>query len=221
MKTMKSNNNKKKIKEIVESFETTMKKGFMNGLILLVLEKEASHGYKIQKEIEELTLGEWKPTSSNIYPLLDSLKNKELIACIESDETGRQKKIYEITHKGKDTVKMLLQKHQLMVESIKSIVLSTLGITDVDNPAFLEELEEIISYPPFKAINANSIEEKIETLRYHKELLTQRMKMMDVNLERSEEILLSLEAKLIERSKDEHNLSSTEQISKPNFSKEA
>ena len=69
-------NNNKKIKDIVEAFDTTMKKGFMSGLILLVLQKEASHGYKIQKEIEELTLGEWKPTSSNIYPLLDSLKKK-------------------------------------------------------------------------------------------------------------------------------------------------
>jgi len=211
--------NNTKIKEIVETFDTTMKKGFMSGLILLVIQKEASHGYKIQKEIEELTLGEWKPTSSNIYPLLESLKNKELIACIESDVTGRQKKIYEITSKGQDTVKMLVQKHQNMVESIKSIVLSTLGITDVDNPSFLEDLEKIITYGPFKAITANSIEEKIETLRYHKELLKKRMTIMSVNLERSEEILTKIEDRLIER--HEHDISSTEPISKPNFTEDA
>ena len=213
--------NNKKIKEIVETFDTTMKKGFMSGLILLVLQKEASHGYKIQKEIEELTLGEWKPTSSNIYPLLESLKNKELIACIESDSTGRQKKIYEITSKGQDAVKMLVQKHQNMVESIKSIVLSTLGITDVDNPSFLEDLENIISYPPFKAITSNSIGEKIETLKYHKELLKQRMNIMSVNLERSEEILSKMETRFIEEGKSEHNLSSTEQIPNPNFTEDA
>ncbi|MHA1257172.1 MAG: PadR family transcriptional regulator, partial [Promethearchaeota archaeon] len=166
--------NNKKIEEIVEAFDTTMKKGFMSGLILLVIQKEASHGYKIQKEIEELTLGEFKPTSSNIYPLLESLKNKELIACIESDLTGRQKKIYEITQKGQDTVKMLVHKHQMMVESIKSIILSTLGITDVDNPSFLDELEKIMG-GPLKAITTNSFEEKIVTLRYHKELLKKRM----------------------------------------------
>lgn len=216
---MKSNN--KKIEEIVEAFDTTMKKGFMSGLILLVLEKEASHGYKIQKEIEELTLGEFKPTSSNIYPLLDSLKNKELIACIESDSTGRQKKIYEITQKGQDTVKMLVHKHQLMVESIKSIILSTIGITDVDNPSFLDELEKIITYGPLKAITTNSFEEKIVTLRYHKELLKQRMNMMSVNLEKSEEILLKMETRFIEEGKSEHNLSSTEQIPNPNFMEDA
>ena len=210
--------NNKKIKEIVETFDTTMKKGFMSGLILLVIQKEASHGYKIQKEIEELTLGEWKPTSSNIYPLLESLKNKELIACIESDSTGRQKKIYEITSKGQDAVKMLVQKHQNMVESIKSIVLSTLGITDVDNPSFLEDLEKIITYGPFKAITANSIEEKIETLRYHKELLKKRMTIMSVNLERSEEILTKMEDSLIES--QQHNISSTEQIPNQNFTEE-
>jgi len=217
---MKSNNDKKKIKEIVEAFETTMKKGFMSGLILLVLEKEVSHGYKIQKEIEELTLGVWKPTSSNIYPLLDSLKNKELIACIESDDTGRQKKIYEITRKGQDTLQMLLQKHQMMVESIKSIVLSTLGITDVDNPSFLEELEKMISYLPLKLITTNSIEGKIETLRYHKELLKQRIKIMNVNLERSEEILSKLEVKFTEGKNAKHNISSHEEIPKPNFTEE-
>ena len=213
--------NNKKIKDIVEAFDTTMKKGFMSGLILLVLQKEASHGYKIQKEIEELTLGEWKPTSSNIYPLLESLKNKDLISCIESDITGRQKKIYEITAKGQDAVKMLVQKHQNMVESIKSIVLSTLGITDVDNPTFMEELDKIISYPPLKAITANSFEEKIETLRYHKELLKQRMNIMSVSLEKSEEILSQMEARFIEGSKDHQNFSSTEQLSKPNFTEDA
>jgi len=210
--------NNKKIEEIVEAFDTTMKKGFMSGLILLVIQKEASHGYKIQKEIEELTLGEFKPTSSNIYPLLESLKNKELIACIESDLTGRQKKIYEITQKGQDTVKMLVHKHQMMVESIKSIILSTLGITDVDNPSFLDELEKIMG-GPLKAITTNSFEEKIVTLRYHKELLKKRMNMMSVNLEKSEEILLKMEAKFQE-SNGEHNLSSTEQIPNQNFTEE-
>jgi DNA-binding PadR family transcriptional regulator len=211
--------NNKKIEEIVEAFDTTMKKGFMSGLILLVIQKEASHGYKIQKEIEELTLGEFKPTSSNIYPLLESLKNKELIACIESDLTGRQKKIYEITQKGQDTVKMLVHKHQMMVESIKSIILSTLGITDVDNPSFLDELEKIMG-GPLKAITTNSFEEKIVTLRYHKELLKKRMNMMSVNLEKSEEILLKMEAKFQE-SNGEHNLSSTEQIPNQNFTEDA
>jgi len=210
--------NNKKIEEIVEAFDTTMKKGFMSGLILLVIQKEASHGYKIQKEIEELTLGEFKPTSSNIYPLLESLKNKELIACIESDLTGRQKKIYEITQKGQDTVKMLVHKHQMMVESIKSIILSTLGITDVDNPSFVDELEKIMG-GPLKAITTNSFEEKIVTLRYHKELLKKRMNMMSVNLEKSEEILLKMEAKFQE-SNGEHNLSSTEQIPNQNFTEE-
>ena len=210
--------NNKKIEEIVEAFDTTMKKGFMSGLILLVIQKEASHGYKIQKEIEELTLGEFKPTSSNIYPLLESLKNKELIACIESDLTGRQKKIYEITQKGQDTVKMLVHKHQMMIESIKSIILSTLGITDVDNPSFLDELEKIMG-GPLKAITTNSFEEKIVTLRYHKELLKKRMNMMSVNLEKSEEILLKMEAKFQE-SNGEHNLLSTEQIPNPNFTGE-
>ena len=58
----------------------------------------------------------------------------------------------------------------------------------------------MITYPPLKAVTADSIEEKIEILKYHKELLKQRMNIMSVNLERSEEILSKMEAKFLEES---------------------
>ncbi len=46
------------------------------------------------------------------------------------------------------------------------------------------------------------------------------MNMMSVNLEKSEEILLKMEAKFKE-SNGEHNLSSTEQIPNQNFTEDA
>ncbi|GAH60856.1 unnamed protein product [marine sediment metagenome] len=49
MKTMIKKNDYKKIEEIVDLFGVTMKKGFMSSLILLVLEKESCHGYKIKR----------------------------------------------------------------------------------------------------------------------------------------------------------------------------
>ncbi len=193
---MMETDNDHKIKEIVDNFEVAMKKGFMSGLILMVLEKEPCHGYKILKEIEKRTVGVWHPQSSNIYPLLDSISKKGLIKCVEVDESGRSKKIYDITPKGKETLKMLLQKHSMMIDSIRSIVLSTLNITDIHDPSFLEDLEKLISFPGIDLMKKDSIESKIELLKYNKEITKQRLKIMNRNLQIMDNILSKLEEKI-------------------------
>jgi len=193
---MTESSDDKKIKEIVDSFEVAMKKGFMSGLILMVLEKEPCHGYKIIKEIEKRTFGVWHPQSSNIYPLLDSIRKKGLIECIEIDESGRTKKIYDITSKGKETLKMLLQKHSMMINSIRSMLLSTLDITDIHDPSFLGDLEKLISHPGIGLMMEDSIESKIEILKYNKEMTKQRLKIMNSNLQIMDNILSKLESEL-------------------------
>ena len=194
---MTDTGNDHKIKEIVDSFDVAMKKGFMSGLILMVLEKEPCHGYKILKEIEKRTVGVWHPQSSNIYPLLDSISKKGLIKCVEVDESGRSKKIYDITPKGKETLKMLLQKHSMMIDSIRSIVLSTLDITDnIHDPSFLKDLEKLISFPGINLMKEDSIESKIELLKYNKEMTKQRLKIMKNNLQIMDNILSKLESEL-------------------------
>jgi len=192
---MTENRDGKKIREIVDNFVFAMKKGFMSGLILMVLEQEPCHGYKILKEIEKRTFGVWHPQSSNIYPLLDSISKKGLIECIEVDESGRTKKIYDITPKGKETLKMLLQKHSMMINSIRAMLLSTLDITDIHDPSFLGDLEKLISFPGIDLMmgDSHSIESKMEILRYHKEMIKQRLKIMNSNLQIIENILSKLE----------------------------
>jgi len=195
---MTESSDDKKIREIVDNFEVAMKKGFLSGLILMFLEKEPCHGYKILKEIEKRTFGVWHPRSSNIYPLLDSISKKGLIKCIEVEESGRFKKIYDITPKGKETLKMLLQKHSMMLNSIRSMMLSTLDITDIHDPSFLEDLEKLISFPGIELMmedSANSSESKMEILRYNKEMIKQRLKIMNSNLQIIENILSKLEEK--------------------------
>ncbi len=192
---MTQNNDINKIENIVDSFDNAMKKGFVSGLILFVLEKETGHGYKIAEEIDELTVGVFQPTVSTLYPLLKSLSEKGLIDCIEVDDSGRQKKIYEITSKGKETLKMIIQKHQIMTESIKSIILSTLDMTDETEPSFLEDIERLISLPQMELIGAQSPESKVEILEYHKKLLEERIKVMQKNLRAIDDILIKLEKK--------------------------
>ncbi len=197
---MTENNKTERIEEIVDSFENAMKKGFISGLILLVLEGENCHGYKIADQIRELTLDVFQPTVSTLYPLLKSLSDKGLINCVAEDNSGRQKKVYEITSKGKETLKMILQKHQIMTESIKSIILSTLDITDEKEPLFLEDIEKLIISPEMELIKQKSIESKIDALKYHRKLHEKQIEIWQKNVDMIDVILAKLENK--ERNKN-------------------
>ena len=64
--------------KIAEKFESSMKTGFISSLILIVLEKNPSYGYKIGKEIEKRTLGIWNPPSSTMYTVLKDMKKKKI-----------------------------------------------------------------------------------------------------------------------------------------------
>ena len=192
---MTKNNSTEKIEEIVDSFENAMKKGFISGLILLVLEGKKSHGYKIAEQIDKLTSSVFQPTVSTLYPLLKSLSDKGLINCVEVDDSGRKKKIYEVTSKGKETLKMILQKHQIMTESIKEIILSTLDITDETEPSFLDDIEKLIIKPEMDLIRKRSTKSKIEVLKYHKKLNEKRIEIMQKNVDMMDDILSKLEKK--------------------------
>ncbi|MFX1392951.1 MAG: PadR family transcriptional regulator [Promethearchaeota archaeon] len=192
---MTQNSDIEKLEEIVDSYDNAMKKGFISALVLLVLEKEKSYGYKIAEEINELTSQVFQPTVSTLYPLLKSLSDKALINCIDIDDSGRKKKIYEITTKGQETLKMLIQKHQMMVDSIKNMIIDTLGITDETSPSFLEDLDRLIITPQMELIKVKSIESKKDILKYHKNLLEKRIKIMRKNIKTIDNILSKLDKK--------------------------
>ena len=157
------------VEEISNKFERAMKKGFISTLILIVLDNNPSHGYQIIKDIEDRTHGMWKPTTSTIYTILDSLKEKSLIKIIQQESDDR-KISYELTPKGKETLQIMLQKEKEMRESLKSIISSSFGIPEEvmnsDQGGFP------FKGPFIKQFEGKNIEEKLEILKLRKEKLT-------------------------------------------------
>lgn len=123
------------VENIADKFEKTMKKGFVNVFVLLVLNKEPTHGYQIKKLIEERTFGVWSPTDSTMYTILKDLRDKELIRQRNPQDPDESKKVYELTQKGKTMLDLMLQREREMRESLRAIIFST---TDTDD-AFMEE----------------------------------------------------------------------------------
>ncbi|MFX0081090.1 MAG: PadR family transcriptional regulator [Candidatus Hodarchaeota archaeon] len=132
--------NSEKIDTIADAIEQSMKKGHISTLILLALEKGPSHGYNLMQVIKDDTYGVWNPTASSLYPHLSSLTEKGLIEFTTEMEGKRERKVYDITQKGKKTLKMLIERQQNMRKSLLSMIMSTIGITDSNIPDDFESL---------------------------------------------------------------------------------
>jgi len=74
-------------------------------IILKVLSQNPMHGYKLACEVEKIF--EKKPSNGALNPLFESLESNELIISMDSVESGKYKKIYSITNKGKEELEKI------------------------------------------------------------------------------------------------------------------
>ncbi len=163
-----------KLERIADDFGLQMKKGFIRALILLILNdlgNKGTYGVKIIEEIKKRTLGVWKPTPANIYPLLNSLRIKGLIKV--SGRGEKNKKKYVITPKGEKILRILIRKYQKIVQSMRSVITSVFGF-DV-NYMFEDFVNFLPNDPVFGWVDGQTIEEKLENLNYQKSLIEERI----------------------------------------------
>jgi len=180
--------------EIAEKFENAMKIGFISALILIVLEKKPSYGYNICKLIEKRTLGIWNPPSSTMYTVLKAMTGKGLISFTEKQVDGRNRKIYEVTPKGKETLRIMLEKHNVIEESIENLKTAMLGDEKGVLPKGLHKIG------PFDLIlnrlDEKSDQEKLDYLKLQKLRFSQDQARLSRILQRIEENIIHLKMKL-------------------------
>jgi len=93
-------------------FESQLLKGIAPVVVLEILSRGPMYGYELSQAIEQrsgdiLTLGK-----GTLYPLLYNLEAKKLVkGRWETAESGRQRRYYSITSKGK--AQLVRQKEQL------------------------------------------------------------------------------------------------------------
>jgi PadR family transcriptional regulator PadR len=75
-------------------------------LVLSVLAKEASYGYRIIKRINEEAQGLFVWQEGTVYPVLHKLEQEGLVrAQWQQAETGRDRRYYYITSRGRDALR--------------------------------------------------------------------------------------------------------------------
>ena len=73
-----------------------LRRGILRGLALALLSKKPMSGMELIREIEELSMGAWRPSPGTIYPLLRRLEGEGLVESVEKE--GRR--IYSLTSNG-------------------------------------------------------------------------------------------------------------------------
>ena len=88
------------------NWQSQLRKGFLNIVILNLLNKERCHGYEMVRILKE-TMG-LSLSAGNIYPILARLKNDNLIeSSTEVSNDGPPRKYFYLTETGKvELVKM-------------------------------------------------------------------------------------------------------------------
>lgn len=106
-------------------------------LILYYLSIKETHGYEIQKYIQNTGISTWsKVKSGSIYYALSKMEKKGEVELVEEKTQGsRVRRIYKITQKGKEELKKALK-----IELSKDLV--PMGTEKFISPSFLCEIDK-------------------------------------------------------------------------------
>ena len=86
---------------MTNKFEADLMRGSLDLMMLAILERGTQYGYSIQKQLREASGEKIKMSAGTMYPLLHRLENEKLIRSRWDDSSGRRRKWYLLTAKGK------------------------------------------------------------------------------------------------------------------------
>jgi len=96
-------------------------KGYIRMGVLILLNRKASHGYEIMKEINSRTKGFWQPTAGGVYPILRDLEKSGYIKGHWETQKNRRLKVYKITQSGETILKHAIVKQAQIFNNISSL----------------------------------------------------------------------------------------------------
>lgn len=76
------------------SIRDNFKKGYLEMLILILLDKEDMYGYQMSQSIIERGGGDIKIPEGSMYPTLHKLQDRKMISSYEKQVGKRQKRVY-------------------------------------------------------------------------------------------------------------------------------
>ena len=105
-----------------EKFQRDLLRGSLDLMVLSVVAEEPQYGYLIQKKIKLASGEKVKLPAGTLYPLLHRLESDKLIRSKWDKSTGRKRKWYEITAKGRKRLTAQANQWQQYADCVSSLV---------------------------------------------------------------------------------------------------
>ena len=90
----------------------------LDALVLSVVSKEDTYGYKITQEIREAM----EMSESTLYPVLRRLLKSECLTSYDREYMGRNRRYYQITKQGIDQLNVYRSEWELYKDKISSLI---------------------------------------------------------------------------------------------------
>lgn len=90
----------------------------LDALVLSVVSKEDTYGYKITQEIREAM----EMSESTLYPVLRRLMKNELLASYDQEYLGRNRRYYQITEKGREQLTIYREEWLIYKDKINMLI---------------------------------------------------------------------------------------------------
>lgn len=97
----------------------TIKMSLSKFFMLCVLCQKPMHGYEVGKEVKIRTSGSCSPAEGTIYPVLRQFEAGGYVTCASEVVSGRERKVYSITDKGRKAFQVALKEWSNMTRCLE------------------------------------------------------------------------------------------------------
>ena len=92
--------------------------GLLDALVLSVVSKEDTYGYKITQEIREAM----EMSESTLYPVLRRLQKDECLETYDMEYMGRNRRYYKVTPKGSSQLNLYKDEWRAYKKKIDKVI---------------------------------------------------------------------------------------------------
>jgi PadR family transcriptional regulator PadR len=100
-----------------------MLKGHLDLLLLAVLLPRPAHGYAIIEGLRRASGGTFDLPEGTVYPALHKLELDGLLSSEWSEETGRRRRVYAITAKGRAAFQAQQEEWSRFMQGIEAVLM--------------------------------------------------------------------------------------------------
>ena len=107
---------------MTDKFQSDLLRGSLELMVLSIVAQESVYGYLIQKRLNLASEGKVKMPAGTLYPLLHRLEADKFIKSRWDATTGRKRKWYSVTARGKKRLKQQATQWQQYAHCVSQLI---------------------------------------------------------------------------------------------------